>query len=113
MPFFEKKQLDQVKRVCLCLKEARIKANVSLNDLAQKTKINKQHLMAIEECRFNDIPHATIYQKNFLKRYCLALGLPTEEILAQFVAEETLHQNPVPEQYRAYGAGLKPTEYGK
>lgn len=94
MRVFEKKQLDQNKRVCLRLKEAREKAGMDLDGLADKTKINKQHLMAIEECRFDDIPHAVIYQKNFLKRYALALGLPTDEILNQFVSEETKETNP-------------------
>ena len=94
MQVFKKKQLDQTKRICLRLKEAREKAGMSLSELSQKTKINKQHLISIEECRFKDIPHATIYQKNFIKHYALALGLPEKEILTQFIVEETDGQTP-------------------
>lgn len=89
MRVFETKQLNQTKRVCLRLKEAREQARVSLSDLSEKTKISQKHLIALEECRFNDIPHAIIYQKNFLKRYALALNLPAEEIISQFTTEET------------------------
>jgi len=88
MNAFNKKQITPVKRVCFRLKEARKKARMSLSDLAKQTKISKEHLRALEECRFADIPYADIYQKNFIKRYAEILNLPVEDILNQFLVEE-------------------------
>ncbi|OGH79265.1 MAG: hypothetical protein A2469_04495 [Candidatus Magasanikbacteria bacterium RIFOXYC2_FULL_40_16] len=86
---FEKKKISAGKRVCARLKEARQKSFVSLDELSKQTKISKRHLIALEECQFDDIPYAIIYQKNFLKKYAEILNLPVEEILSQFNDEET------------------------
>jgi cytoskeletal protein RodZ len=88
MPF-EKKQLAPPKRVCLRLKEARESKKLSLDELAKITKLNKRHLIALEECRFDDIPYAVIYQKNFIRSYAHAVGIPPEPLLEQFLVEET------------------------
>lgn len=86
---FKKKKLNKTKRVCLCLKEARAAAEVSLDELARRTRISKKYLQALEECRFADIPYAPIYQKNFVRQYIEALALPTNTLLQQFIIEET------------------------
>jgi cytoskeletal protein RodZ len=86
--FFKKKQLTPAKRICLCLKEQRLKQGVSLTDLAARTKICTKHLTALEECRFNELPHGEIYQKNFIKCYLKELGINPEPFLKQFVEEE-------------------------
>lgn len=100
MTGFEKKQLTPTKRVCLCLKEARENANVTLQQLADQTKINIEHLKAMEECRFQDIPYASIYQRNFIKKYARALDMPSEELLAQFAEEETSVINKEDQNYK-------------
>lgn len=92
MSKFEKKQLSAGKRVCIRLKEARKKSHISLDELSKQTKISKKHLIALEECRFDDIPYAVIYQKNFIKKYADILNLPVEEILEQFITEEAALQ---------------------
>ncbi|MDP2693032.1 MAG: helix-turn-helix domain-containing protein [bacterium] len=88
MNIFQEKKLSAGKRVCIRLKEAREKSHVSLDELATQTKISKQHLIAMEQCRFEDIPYAIIYQKNFIKKYAEILKLPVEDILHQFIIEE-------------------------
>ena len=88
MSLFEKKELPPGKRICIRLKEAREKSRFSLDELSSKTKISKKHLVALEECRFDDIPYAIVYQKNFIKKYAEILNLPIEDILNQFVLEE-------------------------
>jgi transcriptional regulator with XRE-family HTH domain len=85
---FQQKQLKQTKRVCLRLKELRKNKNVTLDMLAKKTKLSKKYLKALEECRFDDLPQALIYQKNFLKSYVTALGLDPEPFLKQYTEEE-------------------------
>jgi len=81
------------KRVCLKLREARIERNVSLTELSKKTKINKEHLLALEECRFDDLPFANIYKKNFIKAYCKALNICGDDCCRQFDEEEIV-KNP-------------------
>lgn len=86
---FKKKAISAPpERLCLRLKEIRQQKNVSLEEIAEKTKINKNYLRAIEECRFNDLPRATVYQKNFIRSYVEALDLKPETFLAQYFIEE-------------------------
>ena len=88
MTAFAKKKLTKTKRVCLRLKEAREAAGLSLAELSVQTKISKKHLKALEECRFDDIPFAIIYQKNFVRCYAEAVGIPADVLLDQFLTEE-------------------------
>lgn len=93
MSAFQKKQLTPTKRVCLRLKEAREKNGMSLIELAKKTKLSKKYLEALEECRFNDLPPATVYQKNFVKCYVEALGINANPFLKQYLNEEVVKTN--------------------
>jgi len=86
---FHKKMLTPPKRVCLRLKAAREESKISLEELATKTKINKEYLKALEECRFEDLKHAEIYQKNFIKRYAEGIGADPYSFMNQFCEEET------------------------
>lgn len=88
MTSFHKKELDPPKRVCLRLKECREARGISLAELAKRTRISQKYLEAIESCRFDDIPFAAIYQKNFIKRFASALSLPPHEFLDQYNQEE-------------------------
>lgn len=88
MTKFKKKQLEPAKRICLALKQARLAQNVSLEELSTRTKINKDYLCALEECRFSDLDCASIYQKNFIKKYIEALGLDSAPYIEQFREEE-------------------------
>lgn len=85
---FKKKQLTPTKRVCLRLKELREEKGVSLSELSKRTKICSRYLKALEECRFNDLPTAEVYQKNFVKNYVVALGLNPGPFLSQYNLEE-------------------------
>lgn len=86
--FFKKKTLTVTKRICLLLKEAREAKGLSLEDMVGKTKISKQHLKALEECRFRDLPTAVVYQKNFVRAYVEALDLNPAPFLSQYLEEE-------------------------
>lgn len=88
MPNFTKKNLQGTERVCFRLAALREAHGFTLEVLSQQTKINKQYLLALEECRFNDIPFSTLYQKNFVKKYVTALGENPEPYLSQFYIEE-------------------------
>ncbi len=65
---FKKKELKPSKRVCLRLCELRKKQNISLLQMEKRTKISREHLIALETCQFHRLPDASVYQKLFLKR---------------------------------------------
>lgn len=85
---FKKKTIEPTKRVCLRLKEAREQKGISLDRISARTKIDKRYLHALEECRFEDLPEAVIYQKNFIKRYLETIGVNPAPYIAQFLMEE-------------------------
>lgn len=73
-------------RSCLRLKEMREQQNLSLEDLSKKLKMSKSHILAIEECRVNDLPFAPVYRKKLVADYCKILGIT--DLVNQFVEEE-------------------------
>ena len=88
---FKKKKLEKPpnKRVCLRLKEARKSKGITLSQMAERTKINKNYIVALEECNFKELNCSDVYQKNFIKKYVQALGLDPRSFLSQFCDEET------------------------
>lgn len=89
---FEKKELTQTKRVCVRLREFRESQHLSIADVSRRTHISPKYLEAIEQCRFSDIPFGLVYQKNFVKRFATALGLPGDKFLSQFLEEEMRYE---------------------
>lgn len=87
--FLRKKLNAPPKRVCLRLKELRLEKGTQLEEMTQKTKIDKKYLRALEECRFEDLPKAKIYQKNIVRCYVEALGIKPEPFLQQYLLEES------------------------
>lgn len=83
---FQTKTLHTEMRSCLRLKEMREQQNISLEDLSKKLKMSKSHILAIEECRVNDLPFATIYRKKLVADYCKILGI--DDLIDQFIEEE-------------------------
>jgi cytoskeletal protein RodZ len=88
MVSFTKKSLPPPKRVCVRLKELRQEKEMELSEMEHITKIEKSHLQALEECRFDLLPSGTIYQKNILKKYLKALGVEPDPFVKQLLNEE-------------------------
>ena len=65
------------------LKEARLKANISLGQIARETKIAKKYLEALENEEYSAFPGET-YLKGFLKSYCDFLKLNSRDILNMY-----------------------------
>jgi len=65
------------------LKEARQNKGVSLEKVAEETRIRKKYLQALEEEDFSIIP-SEVYIKGFLRNYAIYLGLDPEEIRALY-----------------------------
>ena len=65
------------------LKKSRLKKKLTLKEIEEKTKIRREHLLALEENRYQDLPSAA-YIQGFIKNYALILGLKQERLLAIF-----------------------------
>ncbi len=89
---FTKKQLRPNKRVCLRLKSARLQAGITIDRLAEKTKIRPEYLRALENCRFDEIPYSKVYKHKFTKRYLKALGIDPRPYVEQLAQEELIHE---------------------
>jgi cytoskeleton protein RodZ len=65
------------------LKKEREMRNISLEKICSFTKIKEHHLEAIEEDRYELLPH-TLYVKGYLKSYAKYLALDEKDILLQY-----------------------------
>ena len=65
------------------LKEAREAKGLSIDQLHEITKIQKRHLVAIEEGNYDVLPGA-FYARAFIKQYADAVGLNGEELLVEY-----------------------------
>lgn len=68
------------------LRNARIKKGYTIDDLQQVTKIQKRYLIAIEEGQFDHLP-GDFYVRAFIKQYCEAVDLDSNELLEEYKAE--------------------------
>ncbi|HFK1743948.1 TPA: helix-turn-helix domain-containing protein [Bacillus cereus] len=71
------------------LKEAREAKGLTIDQLHEITKIQKRHLVAIEEGNYDVLPGA-FYARAFIKQYAAAVGLNGEELLVE-------HQSTIPQ----------------
>ncbi|MDR4927670.1 MULTISPECIES: helix-turn-helix domain-containing protein [Peribacillus] len=80
------------------LKEAREAKGLSLDDLQELTKIQKRYLIGIEEGNYSMMP-GKFYVRAFIKQYCEAIGLDSEEIFEQYKSEiPSVYSEELPEQ---------------
>lgn len=68
------------------LRHRRQELNLTLEEVAEQTKIRKSYILALEEENFEELP-GKVYIVGFLKNYARVLGLAVEPLL------ETLHES--------------------
>ena len=71
------------------LRQARLNKNISLDELQQKTKIQKRYLEAIEKGAFDLLP-GDYYVRTFLRQYAEVVGEDGEHLVAVFNGEMEL-----------------------
>lgn len=65
------------------LKRARLNTNLDLVDLAERTKIRSEYLLALENMQFDALPER-LFTRAYLQRYATELGLDPEPLLQQY-----------------------------
>src|ERR687891_907511 len=58
---------------------------ISLRDIAERTKISLRYLEAMEEDRFDTLP-APIFAKGFLREYARYVGLSPDEVVNHYLS---------------------------
>ena len=91
------KDNSSFKEVGLRLKSAREAQNLSLEDIIDKTRINRSILAQIEEGRIEQHPGA-VFLRGFLRTYATVVGLDPEEI----VNASGLSQQEVDQEQKLY-----------
>jgi flagellar biosynthesis protein FlhG len=66
------------------LRDERQRRRLSIEAIAEKTKIRRAYLQAIEEERFGDLP-AAVFVRGFLREYARSLGLPGDDVVRQYM----------------------------
>lgn len=88
---FFRKKLKSVSSLGEGLKKARLKAALSLEDLASLTKIPKSYLISLEEGQYDLLP-ADVYVKGYLKAYSEYVGLDYHKILKLYKKERGIEE---------------------
>ena len=66
------------------LRKKRLEKGLSLDTLAEKTRINALYLEALEDDDLAKLPHASIFIKGYVKAYSRCLALNEEDVLKRF-----------------------------
>ncbi|MDN4594418.1 helix-turn-helix domain-containing protein [Polycladomyces subterraneus] len=69
------------------LKETRESLGLTMEDIQEKTRILKGHLIAIENGQFDKLP-SPYYARKYLRQYAEAIGLEPQHILRKFRTDE-------------------------
>ncbi len=64
------------------LRESRLSRGLDISDIARKTCIGARYLAAMEEGKFQKIPH--VFDKGYLKIYATFLSIDTKALLALY-----------------------------
>jgi len=85
---------------------------ISLEELAQTTRIPLRHLASLEEERWTALP-GDVFVRGFLKSYAKAVGLTIDEVLRRYEHQSRSSSVPPPETSAAPIAGIQGPERGR
>lgn len=84
-------QAEQLASLGSCLRQCRFDRSMTLEDVADKTKIQVRLLRAIEEAQVTHLPEA-VYVQGFIRRYAEALGLDGNQFANAFSADPIIRE---------------------
>jgi hypothetical protein len=67
------------------LRSLREAAGISLEYVASQTHVRLEHLTAMEEDRFWDLPPAAVNVRGFLSAYAMEIGLPVDDVVPPYM----------------------------
>lgn len=88
MKVFNKKTIQSSKKVGDKLRELRQQKELSVEELHNITKLEKDYILAIESSAYHKLPEGKAYKKMFFKKYLSAFDIEKEKYLQQFRQEE-------------------------
>jgi cytoskeleton protein RodZ len=116
VPYDSKRQLRpetsaEAVRVGEELRDARLALGVSLEEMAERLRINRRYLAALEEGRVRDLP-GVAYATGFVRSYAQMLGLNAPTMVRRFregagvatVPKDLVFPEPVPDRGVPAGA---------
>ena len=80
--------MQERRRLGETLRAARLANGVSLDEAAAATRISRSALHALETEDFNALP-APVYTRGLLINYARYLGLPTDDVVAEYVRQQS------------------------
>lgn len=90
MSIFCIKKIAPPVRLGQLLKEARLKAGLTLFSLEQKTRIAEEYLQAIEENNYSVLPPARAYRLAYIREFANTVNYNSEKAIYQFIKENGL-----------------------
>lgn len=94
-----KLRLDESWRAGRKLSEARVQLGLSIEDVAERIRVRREFLEALEEMNPKLLP-GKAYTLAFLRSYARELGLPAEDLVKQFQTEVALTREEAQRQIR-------------
>lgn len=73
------------------LRRQRELREISLRDIAERTKISLRYLEAMEDDRFDDLP-APVFAKGFLREYARYVGLSPDEVVNHWLSVQPVEE---------------------
>ena len=89
------------------LRRERELRHISLDDVAERTKISRRYLEAIEEGRYDRLPGET-FVRGFIRSYAQSVGLDPEDTLLIYNHSRMVHDW----RYRGQNARPQPGAHG-
>lgn len=75
------------------LRRERELRHISLDDVAERTKISRRYLEAIEEGRYDRLP-GEAFVRGFIRSYAQSVGLDPEDTLLMYSQSRVVHEDP-------------------
>jgi cytoskeletal protein RodZ len=95
MGLFKQKKLESSSKLGDKLKQLRKEKGWSIKNLAKKTKLEEDYIIAIETSAVHNLPEGKMYKKLFVKRYLSAFEqTDTQEYLEEFEQSFTTNEAP-------------------
>ncbi|KKW09342.1 MAG: Transcriptional regulator, XRE family [Candidatus Kaiserbacteria bacterium GW2011_GWA2_49_19] len=101
MSIFCYKNLALADRLGERLQKKRRGLQLTIAELARRTRIAPKHLSALEQSNFTELPKAKAFRLAYVREYATALSLKGDECVEQFTREDGLSDAPLIHPHRA------------